>query len=84
MDVAGNRMTKDGHLRISCEVGRTQIQNLREAYAKIDELIEKASELPKGPTEEKQVQVQKYQHRENMHRISNKKFKALKKQNRSI
>lgn len=84
LDTAKNKVSKDGVLRITSDVCRTQSQNVKDAYAKLEELIEKASELPKGPTVDTQIRVQRYEHRAKMHRLGDKKFQSGKRKERNF
>jgi ribosome-associated protein len=42
-----NRITKDGFFVLTCDIHRSQSQNLEEALAKLSLLLEESSRLPK-------------------------------------
>ena len=46
-----NRLTKEGDFVVVSQVHRTQHKNLEDAVDRLTDILEEASEIPKGPSE---------------------------------
>ncbi|XP_065066266.1 large ribosomal subunit protein mL62-like [Rhopilema esculentum] len=77
-----NRMNKDGEIIVFSDKYRSQSRNLKDAIEKLREMIEAASYVPEGPTEDTVKKILESLERENERRLENKKYRSDKKKHR--
>lgn len=82
-NTAKTYINKQGVLTVASEVFRTQHENMKDATAKLENLIKDASKLPKERSAETEQRILKGMHRAEMHRLKEKKMKSLKKRQRN-
>ncbi|RDD39089.1 Peptidyl-tRNA hydrolase ICT1, mitochondrial [Trichoplax sp. H2] len=76
------RINKEGQLVISSTKFRSQKLNLDDAIQKLEDIINKAGEIPKPTAPEKVAKIKKLKHVANEKRLKQKYFHSKKKQDR--
>lgn len=74
-----NRINKKGEIIITSETTRSQAKNIEDCIDKLYEIIAKAAEIPKGPSEETLQRIEKLKKEEDQRRKSDKQFRSQKK-----
>ncbi|XP_064406493.1 uncharacterized protein LOC135351436 [Halichondria panicea] len=77
------RLTKDGELIIISQKHRSQHMNLSDAISRLEALLEEASEVPKGPSQQVAARVRALKRIASRKRLTDKKYHSNKKKDRS-
>ncbi|GBB85940.1 hypothetical protein RclHR1_12390002 [Rhizophagus clarus] len=77
-----NRLNKKGEFIISSDKSRSQIKNIEDCVDKLYEIILKAAEIPKAPSEETLKRIEQLKKAENNKRRMDKQHRSEKKSSR--
>ena len=73
-----NRINKKGELSVTCETGRSQLSNERDACRMLMDLIHSASEDPEDPYKSTLKRIQKEKQREKRKQASSSKHRKIR------